>query len=53
MIDSVMFWNEPNNKSHWDFEVDPEWRMFGQMIKLAAQAVKAENPALLRVLGGM
>lgn len=53
MIDSVMFWNEPNNKSHWDFEVDPEWRMFARMVTLAARAVKAENPALLRVLGGM
>ena len=20
-----MIWNEPNNKSHWDFELDPEW----------------------------
>lgn len=53
MIDSVMFWNEPNNKSHWDFEVDPEWRMFAQMVKLAARAVREENSALLRVLGGM
>ena len=53
MIDSVMFWNEPNNKSHWDFEVDPDWRRFADMVKLAAQAVKAENPALTRVLGGM
>ena len=23
MIESVMFWNEPNNLSHWDFELDP------------------------------
>ncbi len=53
MIDSVMFWNEPNNKSHWDFEVDPEWQRFADMVKLAANAVKAENPALTRVLGGM
>ena len=22
MIESVMFWNEPNNLSHWDFELD-------------------------------
>ena len=53
MIDSVMFWNEPNNKSHWDFEVDPEWALFGEMIKTAARAVQAENPTLRRVLGGM
>ena len=23
MIEAVMLWNEPNNKSHWDFELDP------------------------------
>ena len=48
-----MFWNEPNNKSHWAFEIDPEWRIFGEMVKRAARAVAAENPKLLRVLGGM
>ena len=53
MIEAVMLWNEPNNKSHWDFEVDPDWRIFAEMIKGAARAVRAVNPALLRVLGGM
>src|ERR1044072_5557986 len=53
MIEAVMFWNEPNNKSHWDFEVDPDWSMFAAMVKLAAEAVRAENGKLLRVLGGI
>ena len=53
MIEAVMFWNEPNNKSHWDFDVDPGWARFAEMIKGAAQAVKQENPGLTRVLGGM
>ena len=53
MIEAVMFWNEPNNKSHWDFEVDPGWTRFAEMVKLAAEAVRAENPKLLRVLGGI
>ena len=53
MIEAVMFWNEPNNKSHWDFEIDPEWNKFAQMIKLATDAVAAENPRLTRVLGGI
>lgn len=53
MIEAVKFWNEPNNKSHWDFEVDPEWRIYADMVKLAAQAVKAENSGILRVMGGM
>jgi beta-xylosidase len=53
MIEAVMFWNEPNNKSHWGFELDPEWRIYAEMVKGAAVAVGAENPALTRVLGGI
>lgn len=53
MIEAVMFWNEPNNKSHWAFELDPEWKTFAAMVSLAADAVAAENPALPRVLGGI
>jgi beta-xylosidase len=53
MIEAVMFWNEPNNKSHWDFEIDPEWQTYGAMVRMAADAVKAEAPRLLRVLGGI
>src|SRR5688572_9500958 len=53
MVDSVMFWNEPNNKSHWDFEIDPEWHQFAEMVKLAASAVERVNPNLTKVLGGI
>ena len=53
MIEAVMFWNEPNNKSHWDFEIDPDWNTFASMIKLAAEAVRSERPNLTRVLGGI
>ena len=53
MIDSVMIWNEPNNKSHWDFPLDPGWTVFGQMARLAGEAIAAEAPGLTRVLGGM
>jgi beta-xylosidase len=52
-VEAVMFWNEPNNKSHWDFELDPEWEMFAEMVKAAAKAVASANPALIRVLGGI
>jgi beta-xylosidase len=48
-----MFWNEPNNKSHWDFEIDPQWQSFGDMIKLASTAVRTVNPMLTQVLGGI
>jgi beta-xylosidase len=53
MIEAVKFWNEPNNKSHWAFEIDPEWKIFSGMVRLAAQAVKAEKPDVLRVMGGI
>ena len=53
MIEAVKFWNEPNNKSHWDLELDPGWAMFGQMARLAGLAIAAESPGLTRVLGGM
>jgi beta-xylosidase len=53
MIEAVKFWNEPNNKSHWAYEIDPEWQTFSKMVSLAAEAVKAENPNVLRVLGGI
>ena len=53
MIEAVMLWNEPNNKSHWDFEIDPGWQMFSEMIRLAGAAVRAENSKLTRVLGGI
>lgn len=48
-----MLWNEPNNLSHWDFEMDPEWEQFATMVKLACNAIKAENPNLPKVLGGI
>ena len=53
MIEAVMFWNEPNNKSHWDFEIDPDWNTFAAMVKLAADAVRSEKPQLTKVLGGI
>jgi beta-xylosidase len=53
MIDSVMIWNEPNNLSHWDFELDKDWQIFAPMVRAACDAIKAENPALTRVLGGI
>ena len=53
MIDSVMLWNEPNNMSHWDFEIDPDWSQFARMVNLAADAIAAEKAGLPRVLGGI
>jgi beta-xylosidase len=53
MIEAAMIWNEPNNKSHWDPEIDPDWSLYAECVRLAGSAIAAENPAILRVLGGM
>jgi len=53
VVEAVMLWNEPNNLSHWNFEIDPGWNTYAQMVNLASDAVKAENPKLRRVLGGI
>ncbi|MBV8853034.1 MAG: hypothetical protein JOY91_06520 [Sinobacteraceae bacterium] len=54
MIEAVMFWNEPNNVSHWDFQdIDRDWSIYSNMVIEAARAVAAENPRLVRVLGGI
>ncbi len=48
-----MIWNEPNNKSHWDPELDPGRTRFAAMARAAGQAIRAERPGLPRVLGGI
>ncbi len=47
-----MLWNEPNNLSHWNFEVDPEWKTFTAMIRAAGSAIAAVSK-VPRVLGGI
>ena len=53
MVEAVMLWNEPNNLSHWDFKIDPEWKMFAAMCRAGAEAARRENPDLPIVLGGI
>lgn len=53
MIKAIMLWNEPNNLSHWDFEIDRDWSLFATMVKQASAAVQAENAGLTKVLGGI
>ncbi|GAY20789.1 MULTISPECIES: glycosyl hydrolase [Sphingobium] len=53
MIEAAMIWNEPNNKSHWDPEVDPDWSLYADMVIRAGAAIADANPAVTRVLGGM
>ena len=53
VIEAAMIWNEPNNKSHWDPGVDPDWSRFAALVTAGGQAIRAANPRLPRVLGGM
>jgi beta-xylosidase len=53
VVEAVMIWNEPNNLSHWDFEMDPDWSLFAAMAKAASQAIAAANSGIQRVLGGI
>jgi beta-xylosidase len=53
MIDAAMIWNEPNNKSHWDPELDPDWSIFAQTLIDAGKAIETANPDVTRVLGGI
>jgi len=52
-IEAVMLWNEPNNLSHWDFQIDVGWKIFAEMVKVAAKEIQRERPKLRRVLGGI
>jgi beta-xylosidase len=53
MVEAVMLWNEPNNLSHWDFKIDPEWKLFAEMILAGTRTIRSVNPALKIVLGGI
>jgi beta-xylosidase len=53
VIEAAMIWNEPNNKSHWDPELDPEWEIYARTVIEAGKAIDAANPAVTRVLGGI
>ncbi len=53
MVEAVVLWNEPNNLSHWNFKLDPTWERFADMVKRASAAIRAVNPDLPIVLGGV
>ena len=48
-----MIWNEPNNKSHWNPELDPDWSIYAETVIRAGSAIAEMNPEVTRVLGGM
>jgi beta-xylosidase len=53
MVEAVMLWNEPNNLSHWNFQLDPGWEIFAKMVVHSARAIRECNPKLRIVLGGV
>lgn len=53
MVEAVMLWNEPNNLSHWDFKIDPDWKMFAALVHEGVNAIRSINPELKIVLGGI
>jgi beta-xylosidase len=53
VIEAAVIWNEPNNLSHWNFQLDPGWATFARMARAAGDAIRAEAPGLTRVLGGI
>jgi len=53
MLEAFVLWNEPNNLSHWNFYLDPEWKRFSEMVKLASAAIRGVNPQIPIVLGGI
>lgn len=53
MVEALVLWNEPNNLSHWNFHLDPEWKIFSAMVKLASEAIRKVNPNVPIVLGGV
>jgi beta-xylosidase len=53
MVEALVLWNEPNNLSHWNFHLDPQWVRFSEMVKLGSAAIRMSNPRLPIVLGGV
>jgi beta-xylosidase len=53
MIEAAMIWNEPNNKSHWDPDFDPDWSVYARTVAEAGRSIEDANPEVTRVLGGI
>jgi beta-xylosidase len=53
MVEAIVLWNEPNNLSHWNFHLDPGWRRFSDMVKVASKAIRGVTSDVPIVLGGV
>jgi beta-xylosidase len=52
VVEAIVLWNEPNNLSHWNFHLDPDWDRYADMVMLASKAIRTVNPDVSVVLGG-
>lgn len=50
-FDWVELWNEPNGIQDWDWRLDPDWRVFSEMIVMASYWARQRGKKT--VLGGM
>lgn len=53
MVEAIVLWNEPNNLSHWNFHMDPEWKRYADLVKVGSEAIRQVNPNIPIVLGGV
>ena len=53
MVEGIVLWNEPNNLSHWNFHLDPDWNIFAKMVSQTSITVRRTHPELPIVLGGV
>ena len=53
MVEAIVLWNEPNNLSHWNFNLDPGWERFAAMVKDSSRLIRQANPEITIVLGGV
>lgn len=52
MLTSIKLWNEPNNASHWDLELDPDWALFSDMLRSGVRGIRRHTDVPV-VLGGV
>lgn len=53
MVEAIVLWNEPNNLSHWNFKLDPDWKRYADLVQLGSEAIRQVNPKMPVVLGGV
>jgi beta-xylosidase len=52
MLESIKIWNEPNNASHWNLDLDEGWVRFCELLTSGVEGVRISSD-LPVVLGGM